>query len=235
MKIDFAKRSYQREMMDEKIDSVHDLFVNLKELELINIFTGGRHTYSALKKLMTNPEKKYKLLDIGFGAGDMLTYILKKQPHKGLFELSAVDIMPEAKSYVDQYHKNLKTKVKFYITDYKDCLTQNGKTDIAYAGLFCHHLTEEELVTFFKLVQQNCTKGAVINDLHRSPLAYYGIKLLVHLFAKSPLTKNDAPLSVLRGFTRKELVDLLQKAGVKHYTIQWKWAFRFVITIYSHE
>ena len=235
MSIDFTKRSDKKEMMDEKIESISDLFVNLKELELINIFTGGRHSYPAIKKLMKDPTKTYHILDIGFGAGDMLAYILKRQPHHGKFELTAVDIMPEAKAYVDKYHGDIKDKVTFEITDYKNVLTQDEKTDIAYAGLFCHHLTDEALVDFFKIVQQNCTTGAVINDLHRSPLAYYGIKILVQLFSKSAFTQNDAPLSVLRGFKKKELVHLLEKAGIKHYTIQWKWAFRYVITIYSHE
>jgi ubiquinone/menaquinone biosynthesis C-methylase UbiE len=234
MKIDFNKRSYEKEMMDDKIESIDDLFVNLKELELINIFTGGRHTCTAIKKLMTDQNKSYKLLDIGFGAGDMLAYILKKKPNQGKFQITAVDIMPEAKAYIDTYHADLKNQVNFKISDYKMVLNHHEKTDIAYAGLFCHHFNDEELVEFFKIVQQNCTVGAVINDLQRSPFAYYGIKILVSLFSKSPFTKNDAPLSVLRGFTKRELIQLLEKASVKHYSIQWKWAFRYVITIYGH-
>ena len=234
MNVDFSRRSNEKEMMDDIIESINDLFINLKELEWINIFTGGRHTYSAIERLMTDPNKTYRLLDIGFGAGDMLAYILKKKPHQGKFHLAAVDIMPEAKSYIDAYHPELENHVDVKISDYKIVLNQHDKPDIAFAGLFCHHLTDEELVDFFKIVQNNCRIGAVINDLHRTPLAYYGIKFLVNLFAKSPFTKNDAPLSVLRGFTKKELIHLLEKAEIKKYTIKWKWAFRFVIIIYNH-
>jgi len=43
------------------------------------------------------------------------------------------------------------------------------------------------------------------------------------------LVKNDAPLSVKRGFKKNELIALLEKAGFKNYTVQWSWAFRFII------
>ena len=56
--------------------------------------------------------------------------------------------------------------------------------------------------------------GFFINDLHRHPLAYHSIRILTSLFSKSYLVKNDAPLSVLRGFKKKELEDLLIKQAL---------------------
>lgn len=232
---DFSKRSNEQELMDLAIDSRDDLFINLRELEVINIFTGGRNTYKAVTKLMDDPSKNYHIADIGFGAGDMLKYIFKNQPNNGNFKLSAVDLMPEAKMYVDKYHSELEDSVAFYIGDYKVFFTQNENVDIVVAGLFCHHLTNDQIIEFFKIVQKNCRIGAVINDLQRAPLAYYGIKYLTQWFSKSRFTKNDAPLSVLRGFIRSELEFLLKRAGILHYTLEWKWAFRYVLTIYTHE
>jgi hypothetical protein len=43
--------------------------------------------------------------------------------------------------------------------------------------------------------------------------------------------KNDAPLSVLRGFKKKELEEVLKKAGITDYSIHWKWAFRWLIIV----
>ena len=80
-------------------------------------------------------------------------------------------------------------------------------------------------------MHQNAEKGFFIADLHRHPLAYYSIKWLTGLFSKSYLVKNDAPLSVLRGFSRKEWESLLTKAGIKNYSIRWKWAFRWLIIV----
>jgi hypothetical protein len=75
--------------------------------------------------------------------------------------------------------------------------------------------------------------GIVVNDLHRHWLAYHAIKILTRLFSKSAMVKYDAPLSVLRGFTRGELADILKKAGIVQYTLKWKWAFRWQIIIRS--
>jgi hypothetical protein len=65
--------------------------------------------------------------------------------------------------------------------------------------------------------------------LQRHPLAYYSIKILTRLFSKSYLVKNDAPLSVLRGFHKKELVNILQAANIASFSIEWRNAFRWLV------
>jgi hypothetical protein len=60
-------------------------------------------------------------------------------------------------------------------------------------------------------------------------LAYYSIKWLTRLFSKSYLVKNDAPISVERGFIKKEWENLCGLAGIKPVSIQWQWAFRHLI------
>jgi hypothetical protein len=41
--------------------------------------------------------------------------------------------------------------------------------------------------------------------------------------------KHDAPLSVARGFTKKEWLQFFNIAGISNYSIEWKWAFRWLI------
>jgi hypothetical protein len=43
------------------------------------------------------------------------------------------------------------------------------------------------------------------------------------------MVKHDAPLSVLRAFTKRELVEILEKAGLIDYRIKWRWAFRWQV------
>ena len=74
----------------------------------------------------------------------------------------------------------------------------------------------------------------IINDLERNAFAHYAIKLLTRLFSKSYLVKNDAPLSVLRGFKTHEWKKLIQEAGAKNYTVNYKWAFRHEVIIYGN-
>ncbi len=228
------KRSYEKELMDsDKID-FDELSINLKELELINKLTGGtplsfKHLYNKIKLIKSD---EIHIVDIGFGAGDMLIELVKKRhlfPFK--IRITALDIMPEAMQYVEQFHPELIREVNFVIGDYKQWFSDGNKADIIHAGLFCHHFTDNELVEFFNIVKQHANIGAIINDLHRSKIAYYGIKLPTYLLSKSSYTKNDAPLSVLRGFKKNELIEILKNAGIVDYKIKWQWAFRYIIDI----
>lgn len=103
------------------------------------------------------------------------------------------------------------------------------RPDIIFNSLFCHHFSNEEIIYILRWMQENSSTGFLINDLHRHPFAYYSIKWLTKIFSKSYLVKNDAPLSVLRGFTKREWQNLLQKAGISNVQLSWEWAFRHLI------
>ena len=123
------------------------------------------------------------------------------------------------------------TDIRFICDDYRNVFQHVKDVDIIHACLFCHHLTEVQLVDLIKFARQNHAV-LVINDLERNPLAYYSIKILTQLFSKSYLVKNDAPLSVLRGFKKKEWLSILKKAGAEKFTVINKWAFRHEVIIY---
>ncbi|MBA3900021.1 MAG: methyltransferase domain-containing protein [Bacteroidetes bacterium] len=229
----FKSRSTESELMDMPIEDKAELFLNLKELEFINKLTGGPALgFLAIKKILAPEKNEIHIVDIGFGAGDMLNYILKHADELPCpVRLTGIDIMPEAREYALIAHPELFSKVKFETCDYRDWFEKGNKADLIIASLFCHHLKNGELIDFFKHIRMNASKGAIINDLARSPIAYYGIKIPTWLFSKSRFTKNDAPLSVLRGFKRNELEGFLHQAGILNHTVEWKWAFRYLISI----
>jgi hypothetical protein len=86
---------------------------------------------------------------------------------------------------------------------------------------------DEDLVFMLHWMKQNSRVGFFINDLHRHPLAFYSIQFLTRVFSKSYLVKNDAPLSVKRGFKKKEWKELFDLAGIHNFDCQWRWAFRW--------
>jgi hypothetical protein len=101
--------------------------------------------------------------------------------------------------------------------------------DIIFSSLFCHHFSNAELVQMIQWMNRNSRQGFFINDLQRNPLAYYSIKWLTKLFSASYLVKNDAPVSVARGFIKKDWQQLLVQAGITNYSLRWQWAFRYLI------
>lgn len=227
----FKYRSDKKELLDGDNIPQADLFQNLKELDTINHLLGGYNiTFSALKQIVEK-NKSYTLVDIGCGGGDTLKRINTWKNKLGLqLNLVGVDIKPICIQYAEQQNKNSNTK--FICDDYRNSFKHVPDIDIIHACLFCHHLSEQEIV---ELIQFTLSHKSilVVNDLERNPIAYYAIKFLTKLFSKSYLVKNDAPLSVARGFKKQEWISVIEKAGATNYSVKNKWAFRHQVIVYG--
>lgn len=221
----FKSRSNKLELLDGNL-AEKDLILNLKELHTINKLLGGYYiSINALEQL--NIENK-TLVDIGSGGGDMLYEIFKyTKATKHNCRLIGIDLKPECTRYAKSH---LTKEIEFINDDYRNILKHTNKVDLIHACLFTHHLTNQQIIELIQFARK-AKSILIINDLHRNPLAYYSIKLLTQLFSKSYLVKNDAPLSVLRGFKKKEWIDLLENAGATNYTVSWKWAFRHLVIV----
>lgn len=226
----FRKRSTEKELLDRNDIPFDDITLNMKELDVINEKLGGhRVTLQGLKTLLKNRISKDKLYitEIGCGGGDNLRIIKQyAEANKISVRLTGVDINPECIRYAATLPDN--EGIEFIEADYLH-YTPAQEPDIIFSSLFCHHFSEAELVYMVKWMKENSVNGFFINDLHRHPLAYYSIKLLTRLFSKSYLVKNDAPLSVQRGFKKRDWKAIFRKAGIEDYSIRWCWAFRWLV------
>lgn len=235
---DFSKRSDGVEIMDDLTCSGQVVDQTLVELEVINKWLGGNAvTVNGLQSILTTNQRKgnnnFVITDLGCGGGDMLkllaTVFKKKSSKASFIGIDAnANIIEFAKRNSAQF-----SEIKFETVDILSSDFKNRRFDIVLATLFFHHFTSQQLIDIFNLLKAQSKFGIVINDLHRHWLAYYSIKLLTKFFSKSSMVKYDAPLSVLRGFRKKELIEILQKAGIKNYSLKWKWAFRWQLVIPS--
>jgi 2-polyprenyl-3-methyl-5-hydroxy-6-metoxy-1,4-benzoquinol methylase len=227
--VNWNQRSYKKELLDRNDIPFADIQKNMEELDTINSRLGGHAiTLNGLRSLVKNKvfQNPITILEIGCGGGDNLRVIKTWAEKKGVgVQLTGVDINEACVQFAQSRAHN--TGIRFICADYK---TVSLQQDVVFSSLFCHHFTDTQLVEMLRWMQQHARVGFFINDLHRHPVAYYAIKLLTRLFSKSYLVKNDAPLSVQRGFSRNEWQQLFQKAMLRKYTIQWRWAFRWLIT-----
>ncbi len=228
----FLQRSYQKELLDENSIPFADIKQNMKELDFINIWLGGHAITVAAFKLLSKGKKEISVCEIGCGGGDNLAAIHRWCLKKNIqLSITGIDIKEECIDYAKS-RKALKN-ISWITNDYKQVIFKN-KPDIIFSSLFCHHFTQDELIFQINWMKQNSQIGFFINDLHRHFFAYYSIKFLTRLFSKSYLVKNDAPLSVARGFSKNELKNLCNKADAREAKVTWKWAFRFIV-MYTHK
>jgi SAM-dependent methyltransferase len=228
----FRKRSPDKELLDQDFIPEQDLFQNLRELDFINHWLGGyKISFDALKKVLQKG-RRYVLVDIGCGGGDTLKRIARWNMRAGFgLDLVGVDVKPVCIAYARENLSGL--PVELITDDYRNLYEHLPEVDIIHACLFCHHLTSQELT---ELVRFALDRRAmlIVNDLERNPVAYYAIKWLTTLFSKSYLVKNDAPLSVLRGFKKTEWKDILAAAGATDFSVRNKWAFRHEVVVYGN-
>mgnify|MGYP000871514053 FL=1 len=227
--LDFSQRSRQKELLDNDDIPWLDIQQNLKELNFINTYLGGHGIIlSGVSKWIEN--KSLCIAEIGCGGGDNLHAIKKLlQQRKVKQQLIGIDIKKEC----IQFGQLQNPTFDWICGDYKNAHF-DAKPDIIFSSLFCHHFTDDELVEQIIWMKKHSVQGFFISDLHRHPLAYYSIKFLSRLFSKSYLLKHDAPLSVARSFVKNDWKHLFEKAGIQNYTIEWKWAFRYLIS-YKHD
>lgn len=231
----FKQRSYLKEMLDESNIPKDLLYQNLKELAFINDNLGGYAvSLKGFAKIALNKFDNYTVMDIGCGGGDSLKAIASWSKQEGYhMNFIGVDLKEDCINY-SKTNCWLFNNMHFRCQDFRDVFSTSEPIDIVHAALFCHHFTEDEIIDFIKLCSKN-KSIFIINDLERNRFAYYSIRLLTKLFSKSDLVKNDAPLSVLRGFKKSEWINILQKAGINNFIIKNRWAFRHLLIIYPNE
>lgn len=229
---DYSIRSTRTELIDEPGIPFTDWATCLRELDIINTWLGGHSiTVQGVKKLIKDHKSPVIVAEIGCGGGDNLKAIHRWSKKNGIpVSFIGIDIN---EACIDFARKNCNSihEARFIASDYKEVDFNNEVPDIIFNSLFCHHFTNEQLIEMLAWLKRNTRYGFFINDLQRHPLAFHSIKYLTKLFSNSYLVRNDAPISVMRGFSRKEWEMLLERAGITNYSIEWKWAFRYLITV----
>ena len=172
-----------------------------------------------------------KIADLGCGGGDMLMVMAAWAKKKGI---NAQFIGIDANDFMIDFGTKRTTNYPNISYLHQDIYSEEFKEksfDIVTMTLFCHHFSDESLITLLQQLKKQTRIGIVINDIHRHWFAYHSIAWITKLFLKSYLVKNDAKLSVWRAFVREDLEKIIQKSGFTKYSIRWKWAFRWEVVL----
>lgn len=203
----------------------------LNQLDRIGRFLGGdRATLKTLNQLPTPPNS---ILDVGCGGGLFTMRLAAHYPHARIL---GIDLSQEAIDFAREHLACAQPSlphVQFLVplTPHLDDLTESF--DVVMATLVCHHLSDQELISFLQQACRIAKKAVIINDLHRHPLATMGFGLLTPCFFRNRLIWHDGLLSIRRSFTRRDWWTYLAAAGIerRHCTVTWHWAFRWIVKI----
>ena len=236
MGIDTTYRTKEAEIMDDFLMEGEELRVALDKIAGINKLLGGNSlTLKAVKRLVQQMDKTtpITIADIGCGNGDMLRLLADYGKKANLkFKLIGID----ANQFTVDYAEKLSTD---YDTIAYKCLDifkpefAALQYDIALCTLTLHHFEDSDIENILTTFYTNATTGIIINDLHRSKMAYRLFSLIGQVFHLGEMAKQDGLVSILRGFKKHELEAFSQRLGFKKYSITWRWAFRYEWIIYK--
>lgn len=226
-----SSRSRRAELMDAPDVDSAALDHAMRHLEIINrALNGYGPSLAGIRQVLPPGRKDFSLLDVGCGSGDTLRSIARWCRRQGLSgRLTGIELSEQS---ADRAAEACRGFPEITIRHQDIFAMPAGSCyDIVHSALVLHHFSkDDDVVNVLRHMGQIAGLGVIVNDLHRHPMAYHSIRMLTGAMSKSPILRNDAPLSVARAFTRSELHKFAVRAGLQDVKVQWHWAFRWLMT-----
>jgi len=208
----------------------------LQDLRLTNRLLGGyTATHAALDPLFRRRDE-LTMLDLGCGSGDYLIDLVRRGAQLGCtVRAIGIDANPatvgHARAHLDaELSPPFRSRTRAEIGDALALRYDANAVDVTHAALFLHHLHGPDVPALLREMNRVSRTGLVINDLHRHPLAWAGFWAFSRLLRLAPMVQHDGPISVRRGFRRRELEEVARDATLAAPTVRWHWAFRWTLS-----
>lgn len=223
------RRAIAEELMDAPDLDAATYAAVVGDLAKANVVTmAARPTLGFLARALKNRERRtYRLLDVGFGDGDMLRRISRWAARRGhKLELVGVDLNPRSE-LAARAHTPPEMAIRWVTGDYADLAGEPW--DFVISSLVAHHMTRAQLVDFLRFMDRHAAVGWLVNDLHRHRFAHAGFPLLARLAGWHRMVRLDGTLSIARSYRPAEWPPILREAGVSGARVYRAFPFRLCV------
>jgi 2-polyprenyl-3-methyl-5-hydroxy-6-metoxy-1,4-benzoquinol methylase len=225
---DLSLRSHEEEQMDAADLESGEYGRVLADLARVNRWTFTAHPTLAYLKRAAAGLKAFRLLDVGYGHGDLLRAIARwADRHDIDAELVGVDLNPKSRD-IARSATPAGVAIDYRTGDYAD---QSGPWDFVISSQVTHHMTDAQLDAFLRFMEAEARRGWLIVDLHRHGFAHWGYPLLARLMRVHHIVREDGRLSIARSFRRAEWEAILRDSGIAPETVRIvrRFAFRLCV------
>lgn len=208
-----ANRAIAEELMDaDDLDAATYAAV-VGDLAKVNVVTmAARPTLEFLARA-TAGMASFRLLDVGFGDGDMLRRIARWAARRGIAaELVGIDLNPRSE-LAARAHTPADLTIRYETGDYADLAGKGW--DFVISSLVAHHMTHPQLIAFLRFMERDSARGWLVNDLHRHGFPHWGFPLLARIAGWHRIVRLDGTLSIARSYRPGEWPPILAEAGVE--------------------
>lgn len=224
-----AKRADAEELMDaDDLDPATYAAV-VHDLARVNTLTLARRpTINFLGEVRRrHPAAPLRILDVGFGDGDMLRAIARwARKRDQPVELVGIDLNPRSAPAARE-GTPADMAIEYRTGDYEGLGGQ--RWDVVLSSLVAHHMTHAQLVGFVRFMENESRCGWFVNDLHRHGFAWMGYPLLAMLMRWHPIVRHDGQLSIARSYRPSEWGPILAEAEVNNACVTRVFPFRLCV------
>lgn len=210
------KRVDTPELLDEHDAPREEMERSLRDLRRFNSIWGGKRIYRRLLRRM----QPASILDVATGTADNIE-------SAGGFRVG-LDFKIDHLLYMRDG-----SQVRRVAGNALQLPFRSASFDVVTSAHFFHHLTPEENRQMLRDALRVARRGVIVNDTRRHWVPYLFVKLLGALRLVGPITRNDAPASVLRGYTIEEAREIAAKAGASRLEVVRAWPFRFGLLLWK--
>lgn len=220
-----------REHMDNPNCDREELFNTYRQFSTINsLISRWEKIYKQeIRPACEDASRTYRLLDIGFGGGDLPIKISTwaRRDHINL-EIIAIDSDSRAFEFVQQLE--VPENVTFKSISLSELLKKGSSFDFVISNHLLHHLQADDLQEILNDAVGLSRKKVLFNDIERSDLGYLLFNLFSRPLFRSSFITDDGLTSIKRSYTAREL----DAAVPKNWTVSRIFPYRLLLS-YEHE
>lgn len=227
---DFTQRSTEAELIDGSDYGADEFIETLGDLRQVNKYLGGHRPLShhLFPLIEAMGKQQIRLLDVGTGSADIPARIINWGRARGAqIEFVVVDLNEIAVHEAKAQNRDLPEIIPVR-ADALNLPFADRSFDFVIASLFLHHFETSQAAQLISSFARVARSGFIINDLRRHPIAYYSIKFLAQIFTQNRLVRNDAAVSVLRGFVESDIAEIARLSNTV-IKIHRHFPYRFIL------
>jgi len=225
-------RNLRAELLDLNEAPFDEVRESLSDVRRVNRYLSGyRVLLHHIRSFLENhrSERPFTILDLATGSADQPIAIVDFSRRRQVpVRVTALDINRKMLNYAREG-----------IRDYPEIDLIQGNVhsppfgensfDLVINSLSLHHFSRNEAIGILRAADFMGRCGFIINDLHRSRVAYISIFILTRLMTKNRLTRHDGPVSVMNAFTPREMVEMAREASVIEFEVHRHFPYRIAL------
>jgi ubiquinone/menaquinone biosynthesis C-methylase UbiE len=193
-----------------------------------------RQTLSHLQRFARDWDRgrPIRIIDVATGSCDIPIAIVRWSLKTGFdVQVTAIDLhertVESAAKLVAGAEVAVRDRIRVCRADALKLPFENGAFDYAICSLFLHHLEDAEAVAAMREMDRVAASGLIVCDLLRHYRAYAWIHVLTLL--AGPMARHDARVSVAGAFSKEEVLQMREAAGVGYARYFRHFGHRFAL------